>query len=122
MLRRERESEYNNFIKTNAPTRYHEVTHRPAPGKSITEVRRQMSRERDRELSTPVDNILPKEEGHEYDYSRLKEKKMAEERLYRNQGYKSHRARWDDAKPLSSVNEERGQFDGPSDKVSTSVV
>lgn len=92
------------------------LTHRPAPGKSIAEIRRQMSRERDRELSTPV--ALPKEESREYDYSRLKEKKMAEERLYRNQGYKSHRARWDDSNPVVSFKEEIGHFDDHSDKVS----
>ena len=73
-----------------------------------------MAQDRNQELSSRSDSNLVSERGHEFDYGSLKERKLAEERRYRNHDYNDRRPTWRDGKPSVSFKEDQ---DRPSPKV-----
>lgn len=72
---------------------------------SISDVRRQMSRERDQELSTTQGVSQSKHDSRGHDRDSLREQKREEERRYRNQGY-DFQDRWDDHRPAINFKEQ----------------
>ena len=74
-----------------------------------------MAQDRDQELSSRSDSNLVSERGREFDYGHLKERKLAEERRYRNHDYNDRRPTWRDGRPSVSFKEDQ---DRPPPKVS----
>ncbi len=95
-LRNERQSEYRDYLKTHRTT------------KSISEKRREMALERDKELSSRSDTSLVSNRDRGMDYESLKERKLAEERRYRHSdGSERSRGRWEDSKPSVTFKQEQ---------------
>ncbi len=95
-LRRERETEYQDYLKTQGPVK----------SRSISDIRQDMAHERDNELYSRSGTNLVRDEDRGLDYGNLKEQKMAEERSYRSDRTESRR-RWEDSKPSVSFKQDQ---------------
>lgn len=81
-LRRERQQEYKDHMRKRAGVGSH--TAPPPSNKTIAEIRRNMSRERERELIRNEAELVSRRDK---DYASLKERKRAEERQYQGTVY-----------------------------------